>query len=84
MNIELDIDELVLHGVALKDRILVGDAVQRELTRLLERRGVPRILEQGGDVPELQGAALHLSHDTSPRALGREIATSVYGSLGTT
>lgn len=84
MNIELDIDELVLHGVALKDRILVGDAVQRELTRLLEGRGVPRILEQGGDVPELQGTALQLSHDTSPRALGREIATSVYGSLGTT
>ena len=46
MNIELEIDELVLHGVAPTDRVAVGEAVQHELTRLLTERGVPPSLEQ--------------------------------------
>jgi hypothetical protein len=34
-NIELFIDELVLHGFSPGDRASIGDAVQRELTSLL-------------------------------------------------
>ena len=38
-NIELHIEELVLHGFSPRDRDAIGEAVQRELTRLFVEQG---------------------------------------------
>jgi hypothetical protein len=83
MNIELEIDELVLHGVAPKDRASVGDAVRRELARLLGEHGVPHPLQRGGNASVLHGEAVHLRNDAAPPLVGQRVAAAVYGSLGT-
>ena len=46
-NIELHIEELVLHGFAPKDRYTIGEAVQRELSRLFAEQGVHSSLSRG-------------------------------------
>jgi len=49
-NIELHIEELVLHGLSPGDRYRIGEAVEQELTRLLADQGVPESLERGGEI----------------------------------
>ena len=83
VNIELEIDELVLHGVAPKDRASIGEAVRRELGRLVAERGLPRPLEHGGEAALLHGGAVQLRHDTQPSIVGQRVAAAVFGSLGT-
>ena len=59
-NIELNIDELVLHGFAPGDRYSIGEAVEQELTRLLTDRGVPQSLEHGGEIGHVDGGAFEV------------------------
>ena len=40
-EIEVHIEELVLHGFAPEDRWSIGDALERELRALLAEKGVP-------------------------------------------
>jgi len=39
--VELHIEELVLHGFRSGDRFHIGDALERELVRLLGKQGLP-------------------------------------------
>src|SRR3712207_3298477 len=57
VNIELHIEELVLHGFAPGDRYRIGEAVQRELARLFAEQGVPPSLVGGGEVAHLDGGS---------------------------
>lgn len=40
MNVELHIEQLVLHGFAPSDRYRIGAAIQQELARLLAQQGI--------------------------------------------
>lgn len=40
-EIEVHIEELVLHGVEPRDRWTIGDALERELRGLLAEKGIP-------------------------------------------
>ena len=62
--VEVHIDALVLRGVARSHAARVGDAVERELTRLVDSGGDP------GAKPCPVG---------SPEALGAEIASAIHG-----
>jgi hypothetical protein len=76
---ELHIEELVLHGFNPADRRRIGEAVERELTRLLDEQGIPG----RGDVQisRLDGGNITLAPGARPEAVGAEIARSVHGSL---
>ena len=52
MNVELHIEELVLHGFAPGDRYRIGEAVERELQRLLTVQGAPNLFS--GNVEHAQ------------------------------
>ncbi|MCC2668856.1 MAG: hypothetical protein K0Q72_1327 [Armatimonadetes bacterium] len=86
-QIELQIDELVLHGVAERDGEAVGDAFTRELTRLLTEHGVPEALggETGGSlqVTALDGV-LDAAPGIAPDQLGARAARSVFAGMGGT
>ena len=56
-DIELDIDELVLHGFAPGDRAGIAGAVQSELTRLFAEHGVPARLNTSSMIPHLDGGS---------------------------
>ena len=60
-NIELNIEELVLHGFSPGERYNIGEAVKCELTRLLVDRGVPQSLERGWEVANMDGGAFEVA-----------------------
>jgi hypothetical protein len=82
-RIELQIGELVLHGVAPRDRQAVADAFAGELTRLLTERGVPEELgEDGGQVESVDATMAGSTTGLGPGHLGTRIAAAVYAGLG--
>jgi hypothetical protein len=82
MNLELNIDDLVLHGFVPGDRYLIGAAIERELARLFAERGAPSLLSASGDFPRLQGGAFEATPNAKPAAIGAQVAQAVYGGLG--
>jgi hypothetical protein len=81
-SIELHIDELVLHGFAPGERYAISDAVERELARLLGAQSVPVWLRSENATDEMPGATFNTAQNTSPPAIGRQIAQAVYQGFG--
>ena len=81
-RIEVDIEELVLHGFSPGDRYRIGEAVERELTRLLADRDVPQSLECGGEIANIDGGAFEVAQGSRAEAVGAQVAKAVYGGLG--
>jgi len=80
-NIELNIEELVLHGFVPGDRHRIGEAVEQELTRLLADRGVPQSLERGGEIGHVDGGTFDVAQGSRPQVVGAKVAKAVYGGL---
>ena len=80
-NIELHIEELVLHGFPARDHHLIGEAVQRELTRLLSERGIPGSLTRGGEVARLDGGSFSVKQGSKADVVGRQVAQAVFGGM---
>ena len=78
-NIELHIDELVLHGFRSGDRHRIGEAVERELTRLLAEQGLPKA--QGAEVARIDGGSFSLAQNARTEVTGTQVAQAVYGRL---
>jgi len=85
-RVELQIGELVLHGVEARDREAVAEAFTRELTRLLSENGVPEALSPTGgesqQVDSLDASLFPGSMGLSPGHLGTRVALAVYTGLG--
>ena len=80
-NIELNIEELVLHGFSAGDRYGISEAVERELTQLLADRGVPQSLERGREIANMDGGAFEVVQGSRPQVVGAQVAKAVYGGL---
>ncbi|MEO6672191.1 MAG: hypothetical protein ABIN93_02065 [Ginsengibacter sp.] len=80
-NIEVNIDELVLHGFSPADRVLIGQAVEHELTSMFSQQGVPPSLIKNNNVPFLNGGSFQMKANTSPGSIGNQIAGTVYSGL---
>ena len=80
-NIELHIEELVLHGFSPGDRYRIAEGVEQELTRLLADRGVPQSLERGGEIANMDGGAFEIAQGSRAEAIGAQVAKAVYGGL---
>jgi hypothetical protein len=76
--IELHIDALVLHGFAPGDRHSIGAAVERELARLLDERGLPPPLGQRAELARLDGGSFDVTAGAHPNVIGAEIARAIY------
>lgn len=83
MKIQLHIDRLVLEGVILShdQQRLLQTAVINELTRLLSNGRLTPQLAKGITLDRLPANSIQLI-DNHPEQLGRQIAQSVYGSIG--
>lgn len=80
--IELQIDELILHGFAPDERYRIGAAIERELTRLLAERGLSLGIETDGlDLGRVDGGDFAVPHDASGQAIGTQVARAVFDSL---
>jgi hypothetical protein len=80
-NVELHIEELILHSFAPKDRHAIGESIQRELQRLLTEQEMFSPLEQDREVAHLDGAAFTMKPGARADTIGRQVAQSIYASL---
>lgn len=81
MNIRLHIDELILEGFAPRDRDQIAAALEVELGRLLDERGVPQALANGGSIPRIDAGSFQAAATPRPQQIGAQIAQSIYGGL---
>ena len=82
MNVELHIEELVLHGFPPDHRHGISEAFEHELSRLFTEQGVPPSLSRGGDIPRLDAGAFQMNPELGTDAVGARVARTVYGGLG--
>ncbi|GGA88684.1 hypothetical protein [Puia dinghuensis] len=73
-QIELHIEELVVHGVQPHDARAIGLAVERELSLLLTRHGMPQGLTRDRRLGVLDGGVIKSNG-------GREIAGAVFNGM---
>jgi hypothetical protein len=83
-NVELHIDELVLHGLPAWQRERIAAAVEAGLGRLLEEGGLPPSLADGGTLPQVSVDDLQVPAGAQPGVVGEQIAGSIYSSLAGT
>jgi hypothetical protein len=81
-NIELHIEELVLHGFSHNDRYAIGEAVQRELMRLFAEQGVHGSLSRGFRAERVDGGTFNVKPSVRAEGIGTQIGQAVYGGLG--
>ena len=82
MNVNLHIEELVLHGFPAGERQRIAAAMQQELGRLITEQG----LHAGGGTQDLsvervQGGSLRIVAGQKPHATGVQIARNVFRGL---
>ena len=80
-DIELHIEELVLHGFGPADRDAIGDAVRRELSRLLAEGEVPAAWACDSQTPALDGGSFEAAPGPTPDTVGTQIAQALHGGL---
>lgn len=80
MNIELSIDNIILHGVSA-DRDMVTSAVERELARLLAERGLPSGLGEGDATLGVSPPVVRVPAGLRPDAIGARVAEAIYASV---
>lgn len=79
--IELHIEELVLEGFAPGERYRIGEAVERELTRLMSLNGVPPAWNGNLEIGSVNGGTFHMPSGGARGAAGEQIASAVYEGL---
>ena len=81
-NIELHIEELVLHGFDGYNQYQIGEAIEREITRLLQERGLPASFNVERNVGRLNAANFTVQQNAKAMSVGNQIAQSIYNGLG--
>lgn len=79
-NIELHIEELVLHGFSHGDSNRIAGAVEHELARLITEKGVPEDVANG-EIAKVDGGSFQLAQGLKPETAGARIAKAVYGGM---
>jgi len=82
-RVQVEIDELVLHGFAASEGRAVGDALSGELERMLAQTNFRRAFDRGRDLPILDAGRLTLPAQARPAAVGAQVARAVYAGLST-
>lgn len=77
-EMEIQIDELVLHGFSPGDRYRISEAVEQELARLFAEQGRAPQPSQGREVTQVDGGAFEMARNANPETTGAQIAQSVY------
>jgi hypothetical protein len=78
-NIELQIEELILHDLPYDQRHRVAAAIEQALTRLLAERGAPPGFAE--DMPPIEVGTVRVNPNLTAESMGMQVADSVYGQL---
>ena len=77
-NLEINIDRLVIHGLPLENRELIGQAIEAELVRLIQEKGVPQNWSNEWSIPHLRFDAIEIAPQAQGHQLGAQIAQTMY------
>lgn len=80
-QIQLHIEELVLHGFASSDRYRIAQAVERELERLFAGQGVSPSFAPRIEGAQIDAGAFNVTAGSKAEAIGVQVAQAVYGGL---
>ncbi len=80
-EIDVRIDELVLHGFRASDRLRIGAALERELARLFTERGVPPSLTRSGQIVSLDAGQFEVPSSARAEGVGARAAHQVHRGL---
>ena len=80
-NIEVHIDEIVLHGFSAADRYVIGDAFTYELSQLFENNEIGISLINNTRAPTLNARQIIIPSNARPTLIGAQVAKVVHGSL---
>ena len=80
-NIELEIEQLVLHGFSPDDQHRISEAVRAELTRQLAEQDTPKSLARDGRISQLDAGSFDVTPDSRADTMGIQVAQSVYQGL---
>jgi hypothetical protein len=78
MNIELHIEELILHGFLHTDRHRIAQAIQSELVRLLAGKDLPPAFDRNLEFSRLDGGSFVVRTGEKPESTGTRIGQAVY------
>lgn len=77
-SIEVDIEELALHGFEPQGCFAIAEAIRRELTELLNDGGFPSAWVGTEDMARLDGGMFEVAPGSPPETIGRQVARAVY------
>lgn len=80
-SVELHIEELVLRGFEPAHRYAIGEAIERELTRLFTEHDAPPAITHDFETARLDGGTLQIDPDSSPEVIGARVARAIYGGM---
>lgn len=79
-SVELHIEEVVLHGFDPANRYAIGEAIERELTRLFSEQGATTAaIRQDGKTARLDRGAFEMRAGSNAETLGMQVARAIYG-----
>lgn len=79
--LELHIEELVLHGFPPGERLHIGDAVERELLRLITEQGLPRINANPLNLDRMDAGSFQIARSTTAQGIGIQLAQHLHQHL---
>lgn len=81
-NLEFNIDQFILHGFSNREAFYIGRAFREEMTRLIQKKGLPKTWNQQTEIPNLDAGQFSLSTRFSrPELIGKQLANKVYESF---
>jgi hypothetical protein len=80
-DIEIHIDELVLHGFARNDYEGIKNAIEAELVRLISANGIPQTMASPENYRRIDGVEFNMPNGKNAAHIGNAIAGSVYNGL---
>jgi hypothetical protein len=81
-DVELVLEELVLHGFPAADRRRIAAAVERALAARIAEGDLPPGLAGGGALARLDGGSFAVERGASPESIGARVAESILSSAG--
>jgi hypothetical protein len=78
-NIELQIEELILHDLPYDQRHRVAAAIEQALTRMLAERGLPAGFSEG--MPSIDAGTVYISPHRTAETVGLQVADWIYRQL---
>ena len=79
--IELHINELVLRGFEQSDRLAIGDAVERELARLIAQHGLAGMERREPNIERVDAGKFKVAPGARPHRIGAQVAGAVHGGI---